>query len=165
MWRASKLAMCFWEMQKTFFFHLKWRQQFSWCRSSVLQFACLLQQTQHHELYARINGFNLQLIFDALGTLIVALLSAKKTLIVGFEIASDMLARSKRSCAFWKHQLITVLFCSIAVLLVEIHLLLLLVYLSSSLGWRYGANSNPGSRHQPNWIRPGEKWQPISNQS
>ena len=35
---------------------------------------------------------------------------------------------------------------------------LLLVYPSSSLGWRYGANSNPGSRHQPNWIRPGEKW-------
>ena len=28
--------------------------------------------------------------------------------------------------------------------------LLLLVYPSSSLGWRYGANSNPGSRHQPN---------------
>ena len=25
-----------------------------------------------------------------------------------------------------------------------------LVYPSSSLGWRYGANSNPGSRHQPN---------------
>ena len=29
-------------------------------------------------------------------------------------------------------------------------LLLLLVYSFSSLGWRYGANSNPGSRHQPN---------------
>ena len=29
-------------------------------------------------------------------------------------------------------------------------LLLLLVYPSSSLGWRYGANSNPGSSHQPN---------------
>ena len=28
--------------------------------------------------------------------------------------------------------------------------LLLLVYSSSSLAWRYGANSNPGSRHQPN---------------
>ena len=28
--------------------------------------------------------------------------------------------------------------------------LLLLVYPSSSLEWRYGANSNPGSRHQPN---------------
>ena len=41
--------------------------------------------------------------------------------------------------------------------------LLLLVYPSSSLGWRYGANSNPGSRHQPNWIRLGEKWQPLSN--
>ena len=25
-----------------------------------------------------------------------------------------------------------------------------LVYPSSSLGWRYGANSNPRSRHQPN---------------
>ena len=29
-------------------------------------------------------------------------------------------------------------------------LLLLLVYPSSYLGWRYGANSNPGSRHQSN---------------
>ena len=29
-------------------------------------------------------------------------------------------------------------------------LFLLLVYPSSSLGWRYGVNSNPGSRRQPN---------------
>ena len=33
---------------------------------------------------------------------------------------------------------------------VQIYMLLLLFYPSSSLGWRYGANSNPGSRHQPN---------------
>ena len=30
------------------------------------------------------------------------------------------------------------------------------------LGWMC---DNPGSRRQPNRIRPGKKWQPISNQS
>ena len=39
--------------------------------------------------------------------------------------------------------------------------LLLLVYPSSSLGWRYGANSNPGSHHQPNQVRLGESDSPF----
>ena len=40
-----------------------------------------------------------------------------------------------------------------------------LVYSFPSLGWKHGANGNPDSRRQPNWIRLGEKWQSISNES